>query len=112
MRDFINLSTTGARIGDILIGIQKCTLGVVIQINEDIKPLKKHLQQLRESSDEWSKFINGLSTIDFFSKMSIVEREQYLRDNEVEEEFVENINVNILNIGECELDKKIHFEIS
>lgn len=77
------ISCTGARKGDILIGLSKEFKGTRIKTLADIAPCSEDLNHIRAFPDLWEQFIAKLSsTIRFFSKMSSLEVDIWLEINE------------------------------
>lgn len=92
----LNLSITGARPGDVLIGRQKCTMEVKIRVyQKEIWPQKDHLDELRDYPKVWKSFIQKLSNLPFFAKMKFEEREKWLEEHQSNNEFID---------GDCEMD--------
>lgn len=108
----LDVGVTGARIGDVLIGIQKCTTDAMIRVYEqEVYPLKKRLDTLREDTDVWKKFLDQLGTIAYFSKMTITERATWLEEKQTSIEFLGDdnpgIQLEILQTGESDLNTRV-----
>lgn len=97
----LNISVTGARSGDILLGRQKCTMDVRMKLCKgEIHPQRDHLDELRENGVYWKLFLRKLSDIAFFAKMSVEERELWLKENQRDEEFInDNCEIELLDAG-------------
>ncbi len=87
MSDFeLNLSCTGARVGDVLVGRQKCTMDAKLRVYKEIFPQAAHIDELKEEPRIWKIFINKLANLPFFAKMTIEEREKWLEENQVDDD--------------------------
>jgi len=101
----LDISVTGARPGDIIFGEQKCVKSTTIRVHNDfIRPMKKHLDEIREEN-MWNSFLHRLSEVPFFSKMSIKERDIWMEENESIEEFIsmdpsDKLKGEVLDVGE------------
>lgn len=79
----IALNSTGARSGDIIIGVTDLSDGAIIRIIEGtVPPSKKDLDEVRLFPDMWEVLLRKLDVIDFFHEMSIFERSVWLSLNE------------------------------
>ena len=108
----LDISVTGARSGDVLIGIQKCTTKAMIRIYlKDVKPLKKRLDFYRKDKDIWYTFLDKIGSIKYFSKMTIKQREEWMDENQTDIEFLgddeDGIGIQVLQTGESDLNTKI-----
>lgn len=100
--DNLSIELTGARIGDMLVGIGNTSKNAVIKIhNHDIAPRTRTLNILRTYPDIWRMFLDKLSSIPFFSKMSILDREIYLTSTENDQEAMaeDKSKIEFLQLG-------------
>ena len=103
----LSIGSTGARAGDILIGTHKGTSGSIMKVYTDVYPAVSILNRMRYHKDIWSKFLIKLGSVDFFSQMSIEEREKWLNINEVNDDFFdESDRLHLIQPGEGDVDKK------
>lgn len=80
MISYFDVSITGARDGDVLVGVSKGTTKTLIKIHGDtVKPRAKDLNAIRQYPDLWKKFLNKLGGLAFFQTMSISDREKWLK---------------------------------
>lgn len=106
-----NITLTGARIGDILLGITKVSNKAVIKIHhKDILTQKRDLNVLRYFPDLWDKYLDKLGSIPFFTSMSKSERQLYVSLNTDEKENAigdNKENFEILQVGQSDFTKKL-----
>ena len=102
-----SIGSTGARKEDILLGTHLGTKGSILQVHTDIYPSKNILNRMRQHPDLWSQFLIKLGSIDFFSNMSIFERDLWLDINEKTNDFFEdNDRLQLIQPGIGDFDKK------
>lgn len=82
IEELINSMTTdltGIRSGEVILGVRNVTKGCIMKVTgQTVPPYKKSLDKIRADPDNWEKFCTKLGAIEFFSSMSIVEREKWL----------------------------------
>lgn len=104
-----NITLTGARIGDILLGVTKVSNKAVIKIHhKDILTQKRDLNVLRYFPDLWDKYLDKLGSIPFFTSMSKSERQLYVSLNTDEKENAigdNKENFEILQVGQSDFTK-------
>jgi len=77
---------TGARPGEIILGTKTQSKDAVLKVHSAIVPPKmKDLDTIREYEDLWRRFLGRLSSIEFFSDLTNLEKEMWLE--EMEDEF-------------------------
>lgn len=82
---WFEVSITGARDEEILVGVSKGTTKTMIKIHgPPVKPRAKDLNAIRDYPDLWKRFITKLGGISFFKDMNISQREKWLSKNETE----------------------------
>lgn len=96
---------TGARKGDMLIGLRTQSKNSIIQLfYADVPPDHRTLDTLRSFDEIWIQFLNKLNTIPYFSKLSQFEKELYLeyaqRIEDIYLDDVEGLKIKVLDIGE------------
>lgn len=109
--DRMDSRITGIRDGEVLIGIRNTTQDAVMiyrnKLGNVIRPLKKELNELRHFPDLYETFLNKLGAIDFFGKLSVEEREDWLEEFEdsgnVDISDYEGAEVEILQLGKSNL---------
>lgn len=99
---------TGARPGEIIIGTKTQSKDAVIKIVKGIVPPRHQiLDSLREDDDVWRRFLSKLSNINYFAKLSIIEREMWLEEYQTEDdvylEDVDGLEVSVLDFGSSDL---------
>lgn len=73
------VAVTGARNDDFLSGIAKSTSKAMIKIHGDpIGPRAKDIYSIQAFPDLWTRFLNKLGTIPFFSNMTVPERGDWI----------------------------------
>ena len=100
----LHTNVTGARKGDIIIGIHNMNKNSMIRIASDVlPPSKKDLDLIREYDDLWSTFITKLGKFDFFKPLTNSEREKWLKKNQKQGEFdfaeVKGLLFEMLEVG-------------
>jgi hypothetical protein len=109
-----DVSLTGARINDILIGIKPVSKKAVIKIHKkDILTQKRDLNVLRNFSDLWDKYLDKLGSIPFFTNMSKSERQLYVSLNTDEKESAigdKKEQFEIIQVGNSDFVKKLSEE--
>lgn len=106
-----SIDVTGARKGDILIGISSITKNALILCKEDIPPNKNSLNELRLDNILWDEFLKKINVIDFFSEMNNFEKQMWFLENEINYKDIsdlENLKIEILNFGTSDLVKKLN----
>ena len=103
---------TGIREGEYLVGIDTQSLNAVVKLVKGfVPPYKEVLDDLRKNEDSWSKFIQKIGSIVFFSKMSFSEREDWLNENQSDEDIyideTENGVIEIVDLGKSVLSAKV-----
>lgn len=98
----ISINLTGVRDGESILGIHNVTKGTVLKIKGNIPCYKKHLDILRLSPPIWSTFLEKIGSIDFFSKMTKLERANWLYYNQSSHEDIsdiENYEFEVISLG-------------
>ena len=104
---------TGIQPNDVLIGISNCTENAMIRIhsNKYIPPDFKYLDPIRQDKEKWNLFLNKLGSIPFYSKMSLYERNDWLKKNQSSIEYIGDDNciteIEILQTGSSDLSTKL-----
>ena len=81
--DYFDVNITGAREGDIILGVAKQNSKTLVRVHGDsVQPKSKELDALRQHPLIWKKFIRKLAVIPFFASLTRTEREQWLENNE------------------------------
>ena len=62
----LSVALSGARDGDLLVGIRKVNKNAVLQVKGTIFPSRLVLDELRCHSDLWSQFLNKLKQVEYF----------------------------------------------
>lgn len=99
---------TGARPGEIIMGTKTQSKDAVMKICKGtVPPMRQFLDTIRSDDDAWKRFLRKLSVIEYFSRLTMVEREMWLEEyqseNDVYLEDVENLEVEILDFGSSDL---------
>lgn len=109
--DNMSVEITGARPGDILLGIAKTSNKAKIKIHKhEVYPRMRTLDILRSYPQIWTLFIDKLNSIPFFAEMSSLDKEIYLAKNEVniEDAIGENKErIEYLFFGNSDFTKKL-----
>jgi hypothetical protein len=95
----MNVACTGAREGEILLGIRNTTQDAVMKgtscccyaylavSGAVIPPRSKELDSLRAFPEIWERFLEKLGSIDFFSTMTTDERKEWLAEHETSKDM-------------------------
>eukprot|EP01060_Flectonema_neradi_P004432 TRINITY_DN1285_c0_g1_i1.p1 TRINITY_DN1285_c0_g1~~TRINITY_DN1285_c0_g1_i1.p1 ORF type:complete len:1303 (+),score=254.98 TRINITY_DN1285_c0_g1_i1:66-3911(+) len=88
-----SVRVTGAKRGDILVGIQKCSKGGLIEVVGDgsIPPLKSCLDTVRDNKEEWQHLIRRMQGLERFKEMTEQELKAYLSSEEKSRSTAANI---------------------
>ena len=115
LSDF-DISLTGARVGDTLIGIKPVSKKAVIKIHKkDVLTQNRDLNVLRLFPDLWDKYLDRLGSIPFYSDMSKLERQLYVslntdyKENSIGEDLGDKkgTRFEILQVGNSDFVKKL-----
>jgi len=101
---------TGARPGDILVGLKTQSLDAMIKIfDKSIPPHTEWLDTIRKFPDLWQKFLVQLGSINFYSGLSLYERELHLFEEQSDKDIyiqdVIGLKIQLLNVGSQILTK-------
>ena len=112
---FMPVIVTGARPGEIVMGIKTQSKDAVIKIHQKIiPPWKRELDHIRAFPDMWRRFINKLASIDFFGELSNKEREDWLVENQNEEKTymdeIPGVEFEVLQLGKSDMRTKLSEE--
>ncbi|MDD4930722.1 MAG: Hint domain-containing homing endonuclease [Candidatus Colwellbacteria bacterium] len=120
----LDVAVTGARVGDVIIGQQKCTMKAMLRVyTSPIFPMKKYLDELRDDDEKWERFLAKLSSLSFFANMTRDEREEWMDENETTVEFIgddreggeksgkrKETHIEILDVGTSTLTSQVESE--
>ena len=100
----LKVSVTGARAGDILLGVEPTSKNAIIRIDSGfVKPEKKKLDFIRNFPGLWKLFLNNIGAIPFYKDLSLTERESYLESTQVEGDIDIadfGVTITVLQIGD------------
>ena len=78
---------TGARPGEIVKGIRETSRNAIMKLHGCLlPPSQAKLDGIRLYPDLWARFVRSLGSLDFFTSMSLKEREQWIRDHQIQRE--------------------------
>jgi hypothetical protein len=101
--DTLDVSCTGMRGGDTLVGVMEMNKNAIIKVyGRNINPTRKSLDTIRHFPSLWYKFLRKLENIPFFSVMTLEEREEWLwlnQDDKKKEVLGKNQVINFLQSG-------------
>ena len=79
----MSISLTGARVDDTIIGCELRSKGTVLKLHStNVPPEQRKLDFIRHFQDLWERFLTRLGSIEYFGRMSVIEREIWLDLNE------------------------------
>ena len=69
---YLHINTTGARPGDLIVGVHNIARDAILRIAGGVlPPSKRDLNMIRHFPDLWTIFLNKLATVEFFHSMTI-----------------------------------------
>ena len=101
---YLHINTTGARPGDLIVGVHNIARDAILRIAGGVlPPSKRDLNMIRHFPDLWTIFLNKLATVEFFHTMTIPERMTWLFDHQRDGDYdlaeVPNVFVEIVDVG-------------
>ena len=101
---YLHVNSTGARAGDILLGMHNISKDALLRIARgSIPPMKDDLDEVRLFPDLWTTFLSKLSSIEFFAEMTLDEREMWLEEHQRRGDYdmaeVGNVFVDVVDSG-------------
>ena len=108
----LSVIVTGARSGEVIIGIDTQSSKALLKLHGNrivVPPKTQVLDNIRMFSDLWTRFLDKLEFIPFFSNLTKIEREMWLEyyqsDRDIYLEDVEDLEVEILSFGNSDFHK-------